>query len=95
MSKDTLVKIEAQAREEGKNPRQLRAEGKLPATLYGKGMESLSLQLVTHGFNLAYRGNTEATFEFSVGSKAYKAVVQDVQMNYSTNEMLNVEFKAV
>ena len=95
MSKDTLIKIAAEAREEGKNPRQLRAMGKLPATVYGKGMKSESIQLDAHAFSLAYRSNKEATFEFQVGSNTYKAVVQDLQMNYSTNKMLNVELKAV
>lgn len=95
MSKDTLVKVEAKKRTEGLNPRQLRAAGKLPATLYGKCMEPMNIELDTHTFGLSYRSNKEAAFEIIVDSKAYKAVVQNIQLNYSTNEMLNVEFKAV
>ena len=41
----TIVKINADVREADKNPRQLRAAGLLPATVYGKGMESKSIQM--------------------------------------------------
>ncbi|GBF23658.1 hypothetical protein tpqmel_1062, partial [Candidatus Gastranaerophilus sp. (ex Termes propinquus)] len=92
---DTIVKVEAKMREEGKNPRQLRASGSLPATLYGKNIESVSFAVDAHSFGLIYRANKEATFELKLDSKTYNAQVQDVQMNYATNQMLNVEFKAV
>ena len=39
------ITIEAQKRDEAKNPRQIRREGFLPATIYGKGKESVSIQL--------------------------------------------------
>ena len=39
------ITIEAQKRDESKNPRQLRAAGFLPATVYGKGKDSVSIQL--------------------------------------------------
>jgi len=95
MSKDTIVKVETFERTEGKNPRMLRAEGKLPATVYGKGIESVSIALDSHAFGLVYKNNADAVFEVKAGSKTYKAVVQDIQLNYATNEMLNVEFKVV
>lgn len=87
--------IETTAREAGLNPRQIRAKGLLPVTVYGKNVEAKSLAVNSHDFKLTYRKNPEATFELKIDGKALKAVVQDVQMNYSTNEYLNVEFKAV
>lgn len=91
----TIIKFEAQKKDETLNPRQLRASGFLPATIYGKGMESISCQLDAHSFGIAYRDNKEGTFELSYEGKTYKTVVQAVQMNYSTNQQLNVEFKVV
>ena len=39
MAETTIIKLNAQEREADKNPRQLRAAGFVPATVYGKGME--------------------------------------------------------
>lgn len=90
-----VIKLSAEKRSEDKNPRQLRAEGLLPATVYGKGTESMSIQLSTKDFTQAYKKNAEATFELTIDKKSYKTVAQAVQKNYATNETQNVEFKLV
>ena len=90
-----VIKLNAEKRNSDKNPRQLRAEGLLPATVYGKGQESMSIQVSTKDFTLAYRDNAEATFELTVDNKSYKTVAQAVQKNYATNETQSVEFKLV
>ena len=90
-----VIKLNAEKRNADKNPRQLRAEGLLPATVYGKGQESMSIQVSTKDFTLAYRDNAEATFELTVDNKSYKTVAQAVQKNYATNETQSVEFKLV
>ena len=90
-----VIKLSAEKRNEDKNPRQLRAEGLLPATVYGKGQESMSIQVNTKEFTLAYRDNANAIFELAIDNKAYKTVAQAVQKNYATNETQSVEFKLV
>lgn len=90
-----VIKLNAEKRNEDKNPRQLRAEGLLPATVYGKGVESISIQVPTKDFTLAYRDNASATFELTIDKKSYKTVAQSVQKNYATNETQSVEFKLV
>lgn len=90
-----VIKLAAEKRSEDKNPRQLRAEGVLPATVYGKGMDSMSIQLNAKEFVQAYKKNNEATFELCIDKKSYKTVAQSVQKNFSTNETQNVEFKLV
>ena len=95
MSEQTIVKIEAKNREQDKNPRQLRAEGLLPATVYGKGMESKSIQINAHEFKMAYKNAEDALYEISVGKDTYKTIVQEAQIQYSDNSILNVEFKLV
>ena len=95
MSEQTIVKIEAQDRVQDKNPRQLRAEGLLPATVYGKGMNSKSIQINAHEFKMAYKNAPEAVYEIAVGKEKFKTVVQAAQMHCSTNTLMNVEFKTV
>jgi len=91
----TIVKINADVREADKNPRQLRANGLLPATVYGKGIESKSIQINAHEFSMAYKNAPEAVYEVVVGKETFKTTVQEAQIQYSNNQILNVEFKTV
>lgn len=94
MSEQT-IKIAANQREENKNPRQLRAAGLLPATVYGKGMDSKSIQIDAHEFAMAYKNAPEATFEITLGKEKFQTKIQEAQIQYSDNKILNVEFKTV
>lgn len=87
--------LNIEKRNEEKNPRQLRADGFLPATIYGKGVESISVQLNERDFINTYKKDNSATFQVSVDDKEYNVQVVTVQKNYGTNENLNVEFKIV
>lgn len=89
---DTIT-LQAEKRDENKNPRQLRQSGLLPATVYGKGMDSVSIQVNARDFANEYKKNPEAKFDVVVDKKTYKTVVAVVQQNYSTAEQMNVEFK--
>ena len=82
MSEQTIVKLAANVREEDKNPRQLRSEGNLPATIYGKGMESKSIQIDAHEFKMAYKNAPEAVYEIAVGKEKFKTIVQEAQIHY-------------
>lgn len=95
MTDATIIKLSAQEKETDKNPRQLRASGFIPATIYGKGMESKNIQLNTHEFELASRNNRDAKYEICLGKEKFNVVIQELQMNYATNTTLNVEFKTV
>ena len=89
------AKLTITAREEGQNPRQLRAAGFLPGSLYGKGIEAKSFQVNTHDFEMAYKNNQEGTWELTLGKEKFNAKIQELQMNYATSEFLNVEFALV
>lgn len=91
----TEIKFEASARPEGKNPRQTRAMGLLPVTVYGKGVESKSLVVNAHDFQVTREARTGATCTLVIDKKDVKVEIQNVQVNYATNEILNVEFKTV
>lgn len=89
------IKLDIEERSEGLNPRQIRANGNLPITIYGKGMDSVSAQLNTHEFKHIYRDNKDAVYELTLGKKTYKTVVQNLQINYATAEEQNAEFKVI
>jgi large subunit ribosomal protein L25 len=81
--------IEAQERDTSRNPRQLRADGLIPATIYGKGLTPESIQLPGHEFAQAYlKGND--VYELKGLGKAVK--VQQLQIHTVTRDILNIEF---
>ncbi len=89
------TKLKIESREESKNPRQLRAAGNMPGSLYGKNMEAKSIQINTHEFEMAHRNNKDGEWELSLGKEKYNAKIQELQINYATNEYLNVEFTVI
>ena len=89
------AKLKINAREENKNPRQLRAAGNLPGSLYGKNMDAKNIQINTHEFEMAYRNNKDGEWELSLGKEKFNAKIQELQINYATNEYLNVEFAVI
>ncbi len=87
--------INVEKREENKNPRQIRSAGFLPGSIYGKGVDARNIQINTHEFEMAYRDNKDAQWELKFGSEKINAKIQELQVNYATNEFLNVEFMIV
>ncbi len=86
------AQLKISKREEGKNPRQIRSNGFLPGSIYGKGMEAKNIQINTHEFEMAYRNNKEGNWELILDNEKINAKIQELQVNYATNEFLNVEF---
>lgn len=89
------VVLEIEKRDESKNPRQVRAEGNLPATIYGKGKDSVSVQLDRRNFVNTYKNNKEATFELVMGKEKFNAIVQHFQVEAGSQKEMHVEFKLV
>lgn len=87
------IKLDIQKRDTAKNPRQLRSEGILPATIYGKGVESTSVQLNKHDFVNAYNKDKEADYELKLDSKTIKAEIAEIQYHFATGQIQNIEFK--
>jgi len=87
--------IKAQVRDSEKNPRQLRSAGILPGSLYGKGIDAKNIQIDNHEFELLYKANKDAVWELNFGKEKVNAKIQELQVNYATNEFLNIEFKTV
>jgi large subunit ribosomal protein L25 len=87
--------INAKKRDTSLNPRQVRAEGLVPATIYGSGMDSVSIQLDAKEFILAYRKDKNAIFELKVDKETYKAIVKKVQVESISDKVLNIEFQRI
>ena len=89
-----IIKLEAKEKPEGKNPRQLRADGLLPVSIYGKDV-NINAAIDTHEFKVAYSKSKEAKFEITYAKKKYSAVAKNVQINNATAEIQSVEFAIV
>ena len=89
------VKLDIQKRDTSKNPRQLRAEGFATGTIYGKGIESISVQFNSSDFSNIYKKSADSNFEVSVDGKNYTVRIAKIQKNYRLNEILNIEFAVV
>ena len=59
------------------------------------GIEAKNIQVNTHEFEMAYRENQEGTWELTLGKEKFNAKIQELQKNFATNELLNVEFALV
>ncbi|MDD3593079.1 MAG: hypothetical protein PHX18_00455 [Candidatus Gastranaerophilales bacterium] len=89
------IVLEIEKRDETKNPRQIRAEGNLPATIYGKDKASVSVQLNKRDFVNTYKNNKDATFELVMGKEKFNAIVQYFQVEAGSQKEMHVEFKLV
>lgn len=87
--------INAKKRDNSLNPRQIRAVGLIPATIYGSGMDSISIQLDVKEFMAAYRKDKNAIFELKMEKEAHKAIVKKVQIDPVSDKVLNAEFQRI
>lgn len=80
----------------GKQVKQLRKQGLLPATVYGKGFEPVSVQIEDRAFNLMYRkaGKT-SLIDLMIEGTLASVFVQDVQRHPVTRNILHADFKVV
>ncbi len=89
------VKLDIEKRDESKNPRELRSQGFIPGTIYGKGVDSISVQVEKRYFVNTYKKSPDAVFEINIDNKSYSTNIVNIQKNYATNDNLNIEFKIV
>jgi large subunit ribosomal protein L25 len=88
-------KLELEKRE-AKNPRSLRRDGKIPATIYGPGEASQSVQLSAREFSRLPAAAFSHVVELVAGSdKPISALIRHVDRRSTTAEVLNIEFYRV
>ncbi|MBP6886242.1 MAG: 50S ribosomal protein L25 [Candidatus Pacebacteria bacterium] len=93
----TKLEISAEPREVvGRRVKHMRAEGILPAVLYGKGQEALNLQVPVRDFEKAFRQAGESTLIYlNVGKDSYPTIIKDVARNFLTGAILHADFYKV
>ena len=91
MAKALLIK--ARSKEENKNPNTIRREGSIPATIYGHGFSSESVQINAKEFSKvphkAYSHINELEVE---GKEKFPVLIRNVQVHPIRDHVLNIEF---
>lgn len=91
------VIIEAEKRETiGKHVKTLRRAGKIPAVIYGKGMEALPITLdrkITT--NTLGKVSTSTILNVKVGNQEHATLVREIQKDHIKQEILHIDFQAV
>lgn len=89
------AKIVAEKRDVNLNPRQVRSLGLITATIYGKSIDPVSIQLGAKNFISKYKANKDDIYNIVVNKDSYETKVTSVQKDYSTGKKLNIEFMLI
>jgi large subunit ribosomal protein L25 len=98
MATNTTHPLDAQLRTVlGKKVKRLRREGLLPATVYGKGISPISIQLNERVFNQTYRQvGRSALVELTIPDHPMQsAFIHAVQRHPLTRAIIHVDFRVV
>jgi large subunit ribosomal protein L25 len=80
----------------GKQVKALRRAGQLPAVIYGRHVEPISISLDAHTASLALAKLTSSSLvTISVDGKEYPTLVRERQRNYIKGTFLHIDFLAV
>jgi large subunit ribosomal protein L25 len=90
-------KLQAEIRElTGKKVKNLRANGQLPATVYGKGVEPQTIVISLPDFKKVYQEAGETgLIELTVDGKKHPVLIHTVQIDPVKSSLLHVEFHEV
>lgn len=93
-----LTTLNAQAREITSKSalNSLRAEGQIPAVIYGRGAEPVLLSVNTPDFRKVYGpGQRNTLLNVVVDGSEYSVVVYEVQKDVITQNVIHIDFKLV
>lgn len=80
----------------GKKVKNLRKQGLIPATVYGKGFEPVSVSVGERPFtNIYRRSGKTALIDLSIAGRNASVFVQEVQRHPLNRNIIHVDFKAV
>jgi len=91
------LEITAEPREiVGRRVKHIRAQGILPAVLYGKGQDARNLQVSAKEFEKTFKQAGESTLIYlNVGKDTYPTIIKDVARNFLTGDILHADFYKV
>ena len=84
--------INAKQREKKKTPNKLRSEGSVPATVYGHGFESHSVQINAKEFSKIPHNAYSHINELNVDGEKFPVLIRNVQVDPVRDKFLNIEF---
>ena len=80
----------------GKQVKAMRREGKLPAVIYGRHTDPISVSLDAHNASLVLgRLTSSSLVTIDLDGKEYPALVREKQRDYIKNRLLHVDFLTV
>jgi len=88
------IKLAIQPRE-AKKPNQLRRDGAIPATIYGPGHTSETVQVDAREFSRLPVAAHSHMIELTAGGKGTNAIIRHVQRKGIDHRILNIEFYKV
>lgn len=91
------MELAVQARNKfGKDTRVIRAQGFIPAELYGRGLENMHLAVPAKEFQKVFKKAGENTIvSVVIGNEKRPAFIHDVAFDPVTDEVLNIDFYQV
>jgi len=85
--------LKAEMRNDAVSPKNLRKTDVIPAVLYGKGVDSLSIQVDYQSFRKLYRkAGSNGIIELDIPGKPLKAIVHHVDFDPVTGKMAHIDF---
>lgn len=96
-TKQQKLELNAQKREVvGSGLNALRKSGYLPAVLYGKNQEAVSLQILVKDFKKAFELAGESTLIFiNVDGQTYPTIIHDIAKDAVSDDILHADFYKV
>ena len=97
MNKRAIIKIEKREKTNSRASKQLRKTGYAPASISGKGMESVSVKVKADELNKSLsKYGRNYLFDLDLeGEKTYTAIVKKIEYSPVTRVILNVDFQHV
>ena len=80
----------------GKKVKVLRREGKLPAVIYGYGIDPISIVLDAHSASrILAKASSSTLVNIELDGKQYPTLVREKQLDFIRNSLIHVDFLAV
>jgi len=80
----------------GKQVRALRREGKLPAVIYGYGIDPISIVLDSHSASrILAKASSSTLVTIELDGVQYPTLVREKQLDFIRNSLIHVDFMAV
>jgi len=95
MSQTQSIAAQPRAEKGSRAMRRLRAQGRIPAVMYGHGQEPAHLSVDRHEFDGLMRHGAHGLLDVQFGDSTESAVIKDVQFDAFGREVLHVDFARI